>query len=146
MEFVIAASPALLGLGTSAVVVGRSRRPCGKRSGLEPPPWVFRVVWPILYILLGIVGLLVWRSTSRSWSDPSFVTWMVLTGMLILWWPLFTIWCFPFASASTLAAITVYSILATLQFRSTDAIASALNLPLNMWLIFASILSFMSAL
>ena len=59
----------------------------GRENPLRPPSWVFRVIWPILYILIGISWVLLRRKKEEAgevvWIiDVVFITLVVL---LFLW-------------------------------------------------------------
>lgn len=60
------------------------------RPIITPPSWLFGVVWPILYVLMGIAAGLVWAKgfsrKSVQWAMLGFVVQLMLNG---LWSPLF---------------------------------------------------------
>ena len=62
---------------------------CRSRPSI-PPGWAFGVVWPILYVMMGVAAFLIWNKGIRNrqiqvaWG--LFVFQLVLNG---LWTPLF---------------------------------------------------------
>lgn len=61
----------------------------------SPPSWVFGVVWPILFLLLGLGTWLAWRSTDFAIeSKNDYKVFFVFVGLhalfLKLWTPVFT--------------------------------------------------------
>lgn len=103
-----------------------------------PPGWVFGVVWPILYGLLGIaVALIVAERTSdrRKLGLTSFIVQLLLN---FAWSPIF------FAAHQITLAKYVIFIMALLaaaaagQFYRLRKTAGLLMLPYLVWLIFAA--------
>ncbi len=55
------------------------------RPAWAPPSWAFGVVWPVLYVLIGLAGWLVWRSTGReAWRGP-LALWMLQLVVNAIW-------------------------------------------------------------
>lgn len=133
-------SPLLFGLGSAAVFVRKSTI-CGKKPLSQPPGWVFAVVWPILYILIGLAGALFWRKTKRVWSKP-IIGFCIAVAALQLWWILFTKICAPWSALASLIAITCVFVIIASVFAKVSTVSAALLAPLVLWLTFASYLSF----
>lgn len=126
--------PMLMRWTSKASKAGRGIR-CGERPRWQPPSWVFSVVWPVLYLLIGLEGLRVWRSNGRRWST-SLTYWVVLTTSLILWWPVFSHWmCWPKAAFVSIVLI------AGLVWYYTITRRAWLLAPLALWMAFASVLA-----
>ena len=64
ISYILLTAPIILGLG-SGYFVSRKKIPKVK-SYLSPPSWLFGVVWPILYLLLGYSSYLIWNSNNLS--------------------------------------------------------------------------------
>jgi translocator protein len=135
-------APLALGVVAPAFLMKKDRVPCGSKPSLQPPSWTFKVVWPVLYVLLGIFGALTWRASRGSWKDTEMVAWIALTTALLLWWPVFTYWCQPFFAFATIVLITLISYLLFNLAPSWQR--RALIAPLCAWLTFASMLAFQS--
>ena len=61
----------------------------------SPPSWVFGILWPVWFILLGIGTWLGWRSTAFRTGNKNeydlFILFAVLHGLFLkLWTPVFT--------------------------------------------------------
>lgn len=138
--------PLVLGSGGAAVVKklneDKGTRPCGGKSSLEPPPWVFALAWTVLFALQGVVGLMLWRRGSRRWSTPGFKLWALLTALLVAWWPVFALWCKPMAAFLTVVAIALLTFYCVWRFWKMGKWTGKLLLPLAAWLTFASYLAF----
>ncbi|MGE0525539.1 MAG: TspO/MBR family protein [Bdellovibrionales bacterium] len=53
--------------GADVVLVGESVTESIRKPRLQPPPWVFGVVWPILYITSAVSGFLFWQQDTGFW-------------------------------------------------------------------------------
>jgi tryptophan-rich sensory protein len=140
--------PAILGLGPSAFTALTSKKtktasiPCGRRSTLTPPPWVFVVGWTVLYVLVGIAGMLAWRRTGRRLDRRPIPTFAILVASLVFWWLTFSNICAPrLAFASILALLLVAASTAGLFAIEGERLGATLLCPLVAWLVFASYLS-----
>lgn len=109
---------------------------------LMPPDWLFALVWPILYVMMGLsVTLIVTarRARGRELAIALFVLQLVLN---LLWSPLF------FGAHQVSMALTVISILlivvvaTTILFFRIRPVAGLLLLPYLAWLAFATVLNY----
>ena len=109
---------------------------------LSPPAIVFPIVWTVLYALMGIgvarVSLAPDRP-ARSQGLNLFVTQLIVN----FFWPLifFNAGAYGFAFLWLLLLLALV-ILMTLEFRKTDPLAAALQIPYLLWLLFAAYLNF----
>ncbi|MFB6140479.1 MAG: TspO/MBR family protein [Halosimplex sp.] len=131
------------------------------KPAIYPPPWLFGVVWSLLFTLLGVAVALVWladggadrtagggrlgeRGRGGRWSDrrialAAFVGQMVLN---VAWTPAF------FAAENLLAGLVVIVALwpavgATIvAFDRVDRRAAALLIPYLAWVTFAALLNY----
>jgi tryptophan-rich sensory protein len=106
-----------------------------------PPPWAFPVVWPILYVMMGVAAWRVARagaSAARRRALGLFLLQLLLNGA----------WSFLFFGLRSplLGLIDILLLLAAiaatiLAFRRIDGIAAALMLPYLAWVAFATALN-----
>jgi tryptophan-rich sensory protein len=117
------------------------QRLCGKVPMSQPPSWVFAVVWPILYLLMGIVLMVVWRGEGRRFT--SLILWF-LVGIagLQVWWLLFTQWCQPWLAFASLVVLAIVFIGIINRIWRRHGLIAILMIPLVAWLSFASYLSY----
>lgn len=112
------------------------------RPALSPPNWVFGVVWPILYLCLGVVLYRLWRakvcSVDVGRARQLFVVQLVLNG---LWTPVF------FGQQEIVLALymligivvcVVYLMIVVCRF---DRVSMWLLVPYELWLLFAMYLN-----
>ena len=144
--------PIIIGLGSVSLLALTGARPprrgiCNVTPTLQPPGWVFSVVWPILYLLLGGALVLVWRAGGRQWTAPVFLFLFAAIFALQAWWWTFSTICRPRAAFVSLLAIAVgfalFALWAALHRDTpTYRTVALLILPLVAWTSFASFLSY----
>ncbi|MCR5648320.1 MAG: tryptophan-rich sensory protein [Oscillospiraceae bacterium] len=101
-----------------------------------PPDWLFSVVWPILYTLMGISAALVWRRTSER-TGPT-VIWAVQLFFNAMW----SVFYFALAMRGFaffwLLALIVLVFITILRFRRVSLAAALLQIPYFIWICFAA--------
>ena len=106
-----------------------------------PPGWAFGVVWPILYVLLGIAAALILAEPPSKARDRALLLFFVQLGLNYAWSPLF------FAAHAVKLALIVIFVMAAIaamtsrQFWNIRWVAGALMLPYLAWLCFAAALN-----
>jgi tryptophan-rich sensory protein len=112
------------------------------KPAIYPPPWLFGVVWPLLFTLLGVALYLVWQSDGdpgRRLALGLFVTQMVFN---VAWTPVF------FGAQNLALALAVIGALLLLvvptavAFWRVDRRAGLLLVPYLLWVAFATILNY----
>lgn len=108
----------------------------------NPPPWVFRVVWIILYILMFIAFGLIYIEKFSWLSGLAYFFFFIQLGVNALWKPAF------FKEHNLRKAFLLSALLTLLVFITMfiffkiSKIAGYLFLPYFLWCSFATILSF----
>lgn len=109
---------------------------------LSPPGWVFPVVWSILYILMGIVSVLVWKSDAPEAEKQRALR---LYGVQLLFnfiWPLLFFCAGWYGTAFFWLLLLLLLVLATMAaFRDIRPLAGNLLIPYVIWLLFAAYLN-----
>ena len=137
-------SPIILGLGSSSIFVSRSKIP-RVRSKWNPPGWVFGIVWPILYLLLGYSSYLVWQNgEKRKEKDDSqniLQKYIIHLILLLLWWPYFVY--FPNAIFATISLflLAISAVYIGWEFYVINKTAGYCWIPYIVWLFFATFLT-----
>lgn len=141
ISYILLIAPIVLGLG-SGYFVSRKKIPKVK-SYLNPPSWLFGIVWPILYLLIGYSSYLIWNTTTISMSSKQFYLFLyVLQVILVMsWWPYFVNYPNKLFSTVTLIMLTVFAIVVTILFYKVKAVAGYFLIPYVIWLSFASFLT-----
>ena len=111
------------------------------KPALTPPGWLFGVVWPILYVLMGIGAARIWL-TKDSLQRSRGLNLYVVQLIVNFFWSLifFNAQAFGFA-VIWLLLLWVLVLLMVLQFYKVDKRAALLQIPYLLWLTFAAYLS-----
>ena len=121
-----------LSLGT---VVGLLTTPNSNIDSILPP-WIFPVVWTILYILMGISSYLIYRDTKEI--SKIYVIQLIFN---LLWsFVFFKLKLFTLAFIWILFLILLVIIMIK-EFLSKNKLAGYLQIPYLIWLVIAAILN-----
>ena len=110
------------------------------RPPLSPPGWVFAVVWPILYALMGYASYLV-AETEES-KRGAFALYGVQLLVNFLWPIVFFRFQLPGVALALLAVLWVLVLFSMRSFSEHSELAGDLLLPYILWLSFALYLNF----
>lgn len=111
------------------------------KSSLTPPPVVFSVVWPLLYMSLCIVGvriLYIHDLHRKHWVIGMFVLQLVLN---FIWTTLFFRFQSPVVAFLNLIAIVFLTLCCMVALWKVDLISVMLLTPYFAWCCFASYLN-----
>ena len=141
MSYILLTAPIILGIG-SGYFVSRKKIPKVK-SYLNPPSWLFGIVWPILYLLLGYSSYIIWNSKNLSISSKQFYLFLYAIQVLLVmaWWPYFIYYPDKLFATITLILLAIFAIIITVLFFSISRIAGYCLIPYVIWLSFASFLT-----
>ena len=135
---ILLGSPIILGL-VSGYFVSRKKIPKVK-SKLNPPAWLFGVVWPILYLLLGYSSYLIWNSTSAN-KNFLLTLYAIQVLLVIIWWPLFVYFPNKLFSTISLILLAIFALVLFFLFSPVNKVAGYCLIPYIIWLSFASFLT-----
>jgi tryptophan-rich sensory protein len=143
-ELLLLTYPILLGLGSAFVLVPKKgiQRRCGSVPSIQPPSWIFYIVWPIMYCLIGVAGYVYYK---KNGFTGTLVYFIAATLLLIGWWIIFNKICYPKAAFACLVVITaMFLTLYCIFARGESRLASWLTAPLICWLYFACYLVYIT--
>jgi tryptophan-rich sensory protein len=120
-------------------VVGSARNNACPQLTMQPPGYVFAIVWPILYLMLG--GAM-YRARGQPYALASLVALMLA---LNAWWVRFGNTCEPGSALFAIVSVLLATLAVAGFVLRTDTVAAALLLPLLAWLCFATFLTLSSA-
>ena len=113
-----------------------------KKPKINPPSIVFPIVWPILYILLGVSSLLVFRTKIPKDKKIYFIIFEI---QLLLNW-LWSIFFFKMnnlilslVTVFIMIGLTIYLIILSFKY---NKVATYLLIPYILWISFACYLTF----
>lgn len=126
-------------------------------AALAPPPWLFPVVWTILFVLMGISAARIYIIGKQDRSgkkvrcgDNSDIggqaacalrVYLVQLILNMLWTPLFFTLNLRFAAFVLLVMLLITVIVMTCRFFKLDKVSGILMLPYIAWLLFAGYLN-----
>ena len=110
---------------------------------LNPPPIVFEIVWPILYILMGIAAYRIYMKNKLGAKENNAYFYYLVQLVVNLIWP-FIFFTFRLYGVSFVLIIIllVLVIITLVKFFKVDKSAAALMVPYALWLVFATVLNF----
>ncbi|MGL4774165.1 MAG: TspO/MBR family protein [Clostridium sp.] len=110
---------------------------------LAPPSWIFGVVWPILYILMGIASYRIYMIRDEGKDVGSSLFFYLLQLLLNFLWPIvffsFRLYGLSFI---LLVVLFIFIIITFIQFLKIDKVAGILLIPYIAWIIYAGFLNF----
>lgn len=143
--FLIAAAVTFgVGYASSVFMRGGDRSWYDKmKPKFTPPDIVFKVVWPVLFVLLAISLFLTLRLYGNNAFYPLFALYILNLVLIFLWTPTFYKWRnFPAAFAEIVAMIAVSLAIIALHVKKTGCMGAAVMMvPYVLWLMFAAVLN-----
>jgi len=111
-----------------------------KKSPLTPPSWIFPIVWPILYILIIISGV-IYVKNGGSLTSTGFGYYMISWILNLSWSPIYFTYKMTGISFIVILLMVVFIYLTINAFYTTSKLASYLLIPYLLWVSFASYLN-----
>ena len=106
-----------------------------------PPGWVFPVVWTVLYLLMGISACRVAAGNGEKKEEALKIFWIQLLVNVI--WPwLFFVQGWYAVSFFWLILLILLVVRMRKLFQTVDPLAAKLQVPYQIWLLFAAYLNF----
>jgi tryptophan-rich sensory protein len=112
------------------------------KPSFNPPDWAFGVVWPILYIMMGVAAFLIWNmgiiSRRIKVALGLFVFQLILNG---LWTPIFFGLHMMGLALAEIILLWVAILFTIIAFWRISKAASYLMIPYILWVSFAIVLN-----
>lgn len=108
---------------------------------LSPPPFLFGVVWPILYLLMAAAAFLIYRAPPSPQRTTAIrLYWLQL--LLNFLWPIVFFRFEAYWLAAVLIAVLILLVAVTcIRFYRINQVAGLLLVPYLLWLLFAAYLN-----
>jgi tryptophan-rich sensory protein len=137
--------PLLVGLisGFATKSANEDFRATAIQPFFTPPPWVFPVVWTILYILMGVSAYLIETSNYNTGKkNRALITYYISLFFNFFWsFIFFTFRQYLFAFIWLLVLLALV-LTYTVKYFKINKTAGLLNIPYIVWLVFAGIINF----
>jgi len=108
----------------------------------QPPGWVFGVVWPVLFFLIGLAFAMVLHAQSSRYRAPAIGLFVMQFLINLSWSPVFFHYHKVTAAFYIILVMLVMAIATTVAFARVRKAAAWLMVPYLVWISFASILNF----
>ena len=113
-----------------------------EKPAINPPSYLFGIVWPILYVLMGLALALVLSAWGARGRTAAIVAFGVQFLVNLAWSPVFfTLQQIDWA-LYVIIALDVLVVVTIILFWRVRALAGALLLPYLAWILFATVLNF----
>ncbi len=110
------------------------------KSALTPPDHVFAIVWPILYLVLAVVGFNIFLKKNQCTAKEKYVYGIQLI-LNWLWSPIFFHFHAVGAALIILAMMVLLTIILVYMLYSRHRILALLLIPYLAWILFATYLN-----
>ncbi len=107
-----------------------------------PPNWVFPVVWPILYVCMGVAAWLVWKRAGFDQARDALTLFLVQLALNGLWSWVFFGWHQIGTALANIMLLWIMILFTTLAFRIHSKWAFWLMVPYLVWVGYATALNF----
>lgn len=112
------------------------------KPALNPPNWVFPVVWTSLFVLMGIAAWAVWRTAGLEGAGGTLSVYLIQLGLNLTWSVLFFGQQRPDLAFMEIWALLAAIVLMLALFWRHSRIAGLLIVPYLVWVSFAAYLNF----
>ncbi len=108
---------------------------------LSPPGWLFGVVWPILYLLMGIAAYIIYQAPQSPEREKAINLYWVQLFINFLWPIVFFRFEWFWISVLVILLLDVLVLITTILFYRIYKIAGYLMIPYLLWILFATYLN-----
>ncbi|HVR91303.1 MAG TPA: TspO/MBR family protein [Novosphingobium sp.] len=112
------------------------------KPAIYPPPATFKIVWPILYVLMGIALAMIAAARSARWRGPAMAAFTVQLLLNLAWSPLFFAAHQITAALIVVAVVDVAVLVTIVLFARVRPAAAWLLAPYLAWILFATALNY----
>jgi len=114
-----------------------------QKPSFTPPEWVFRIVWIVLFILMGIAAYLVWVNGARKKERANAILLFAIQLVLNVMWVFVFFGMHNLQGGFLVAVGLLLAITLTIvKFAKISGKAALLLVPYLLWIIFATALNF----
>ena len=147
LRYALVTVPAVLLIGT---IVGSLSGSAGDNGWYQalvkpdytPPSWTFALVWPILYVLLGLVLAMILHARGAHGRERVIALFLLQLVLNFAWSPVFFGWHDVDTALGILTALVVINVVLAAMTWRVRRVAALLLLPYLAWLVFAAMLNF----
>lgn len=108
---------------------------------LSPPGWLFGVIWPILYLLMGIATYIIYQTPHTPGCKKAITLYWVQLFVNFLWPIVFFRFEWYWISVVVILLLDVLVLITKIWFYKIKKVAGYLMIPYLLWIIFATYLN-----
>lgn len=108
---------------------------------LSPPSWLFGVVWPVLYLLMGIAAYMIYQTPRTPERKKATAIYWTQLFVNFLWPIVFFRFGWYWASVAVIFLLIILVIITTVRFYGIHETAGCLMIPYLLWILFAAYLN-----
>ncbi len=108
---------------------------------LSPPGWLFGVIWPILYLLMGIAAYIIYQSPETLDRKKAITLYWVQLLVNFLWPIVFFRFEWYWISVVVILLLDILVLMTTIWFCKIKKVAGYLMMPYLLWVLFATYLN-----
>lgn len=109
---------------------------------ITPPEWIFSTVWCVLYLLMAIAFVIVFRNFEFKNKKKALLMFVIQLLLNLSWSPVFFIMNNLLLSFVICASLAIFVLLTTIEFFKHSKLSGYLFIPYLIWVIFALWLNF----
>lgn len=108
---------------------------------LSPPGWLFGIIWPVLYLLMGIAAYLIYQAPQTPMRKRAITFYWVQLFVNFLWPIVFFRFEWYWVSVAVIVLLDVLVFITTILFYKIKKPAGYLMIPYLVWILFATYLN-----
>jgi len=108
---------------------------------LSPPGWLFGIVWPVLYLLMGIAAYLIYQAPQTMQRRNAITLYWVQLFVNFLWPIVFFRLEWYWISVAVILVLDALVLLTAVRFYQIKKAAGILMIPYLLWILFATYLN-----
>lgn len=108
---------------------------------LSPPRWLFGVVWPVLYLLMGIAAYIICQKPQTPERKKAIILYWVQLFVNFLWPIVFFRFEWFWISVTVILLLDILVLITTIWFYKIKKAAGYLMIPYLLWILFATYLN-----
>jgi benzodiazapine receptor len=113
-----------------------------EKPAILPPPAIFGVVWPILYVLMGFAAAMICAAWGSRYRLPAILAFVLQLLVNLAWTPVFFGEHEMTFALYLIIALDVAVVVTIVLFWNVRSVAAWLLLPYLAWILFATVLNY----
>jgi len=111
------------------------------RPSLSPPGWLFGIIWPVLYLLMGIAAYIIYQMPQTPERKKATTLYWVQLFVNFLWPIVFFRFELYWLSVAVIILLDILVLITTITFYKIEKAAGYLMIPYLFWILFATYLN-----